>query len=349
MTLPITFDGTSATLRDAMVAIQRGSVNAAFAVTTDQVLIGMVTDGDLRRALLEGSDMSDPVRPFIRQNPVIASPLESRSTVLDLMQARRISQIPIVDQAGRIVGVHLIRELLGYVDRQNIALVLAGGRGTRLQPATNYLPKPMIRVAGTPILERVLNHIVGYGIKRIVLSIGYLGDIIEDYFADGTGFGCEITYLREDPTRPRGTGGPLSELPSLFTELKHPILVVNGDLITQFDAAAMLEHHEKSKSMATIGAMNYSHEVPYGVLKRNDSGVISEIIEKPVRHELVSGGIYVLDPSIPNQVPSNEFFPMTQVLSDCILRNERVTAWSLDDGWVDVGRPEDLARAKGSV
>ena len=314
--LRITFDAESATIRDAMAAIQGGSVSVAFAVSADQVLVGVVTDGDLRRALLDGSEMSDLAQPFIRRNPVMVSPFQSRSSVLDLMQARGISQVPVVDDAGRVVGVHLIRALLGHFDRQNVALILAGGRGTRLQPATDYLPKPMVRVAGTPILERILNHLVGFGINRIVLSVGYLGEIIEEHFADGSRFGCEITYLREDPTSPKGTGGPLASLPSLFHELKESILVMNGDLVTQFDVAAMLSHHEQSESMATIGALNYSHEVPYGVLNTNGAGEITAIVEKPVRQELVSGGVYVLDASIPHQVPANTFFPMTQVLSD---------------------------------
>jgi len=252
-----------------------------------------------------------------------------------------------VDERGKLVAVHLLRELLGRIDWPNVGLILAGGRGIRLQPATDSLPKPMIPVAGTPILERVLNHLVGFGINRIALSVGYLGQIIEDHFDDGSRFGCQITYLREDSSSPRGTGGPLASLPSLFSELKEPILVMNGDLVTQFDVAAMLSHHERSESMATIGAFNYSYEVPYGVLNTNGAGEITAIVEKPVRQELVSGGVYVLDASIPQQIPDNAFFPMTQVLTDCIQRKERVTVWPLDEGWVDVGRPQDLARAQG--
>jgi dTDP-glucose pyrophosphorylase len=347
VTLPITFNANSATIRDAMVAISRGIASAAFAITPDGALVGIVTDGDIRRALIGGADVLDLVSPFIQRGPALVSETESRSAVLDLMQARAISQVPIVNSAGQLVGVHLLQELLGRIKRPNLALILAGGRGTRLQPTTDSLPKPMISVAGTPILERVLNHLVGFGVTRIVLSIGYLGEMIGDHFGDGSRLGCEITYLREDPNSPRGTGGPLASLPSLFQELNEPILVMNGDLITQFDVAAMLNHHRQSESMATIGALNYSHEVPYGVLNTNGAGEITAIVEKPVRQELVSGGVYVLDARIPHHVPVDAFFPMTQVLSDCIDRNEKVTAWPLDEGWVDVGRPQDLARAQG--
>lgn len=347
MTIPITFDSNLATIEDVMRTISNGIASAAFAITPKGVLVGVMTDGDIRRALLEGSKMSDLASPFIQTSPVVVSEMESRSAVLDLMQARAISQVPVINAAGQLIGVHLLRELLGRVERPNVGLILAGGRGTRLQPVTDSLPKPMIPVAGTPILERVLNHLVGYGINQVVLSVGYLGEIIEDYFKDGSRFGCEIAYIREDPNSPRGTGGPLANLPSLFQELNEPILVMNGDLITQFDVAAMLNHHQETASVATIGAYNYSHEVPYGVLKTNGSGEITDIVEKPIRQELVSGGVYVLDASIPRHVPADRVFPMTQLLSDCIGRKERVTVWPLDEGWVDVGRPQDLARAQG--
>lgn len=347
MSFQIIFNANCASIQDAMAAISRGSASAAFALTPDDVLVGVVTDGDIRRALLQGARMSDPVAPYIQESPIIVNEKESRSAVLDLMQARAISQVPVVNSVGQLVGVHLLRELLGKKAKPNVALILAGGRGTRLQPITDSMPKPMIPVAGTPILERVLNHLVGFGINRVALSVGYLGQIIEDHFDDGTRFGCEITYLREDSSSPRGTGGPLASLPRLFSDLKEPILVMNGDLVTQFDVAAMLTHHERSESMATIGAFNYSYEVPYGVLNTNDEGEITAIVEKPMRQELVSGGVYVLDASIPLQIPDNAFFPMTQVLTDCIRRKEKVTVWPLDDGWVDVGRRQDLARAQG--
>lgn len=347
MSLPLSFDVNTATIRDAMSVIERGSVSAALAVTADDVLVGVVTDGDLRRALLEGSQLSDPVKGFIRSNPVVVTANESRSSVLDLMRARGIAQIPMVNSAGQVVGVHLLQELLGRVARRNTALILAGGRGTRLQPVTDSLPKPMVPVAGRPILERIINHLVGYGIESIVLAIGHMGELIEDYFGDGSQLGCTITYLREDPSNPLGTGGPLASLQESLPSQSEPVLVINGDLVTQFDVAAMLAHHDQTQSMATIGAFTYTHEVPYGVLDVTDDGTVTTIVEKPLRQELVSAGIYTFDPRVISAVPRDTFVPMTRVLSGCIDRGERVSIWALDEDWIDVGRPQDLARARG--
>ena len=347
VTLLVTFNADSASIRDAMAAIARGTASAAFAVTTDGLLVGVVTDGDIRRALLDGAALSDPVKPFIGSNPIVAKVTDSRASVLDMMQARAISQLPIVNKQGQLVAVHLLRELLGRIDRSNMALILAGGRGTRLLPITNALPKPMVRVAGKPILERLVNHLLGFGISEIVISVGHLGEVIEGHFGDGSQFGCEITYLREDPVNPLGTAGPLGSLSRLFPELSEPVLVLNGDLVTQFDVAAMLDHHEQASSVATVGAFPYTHEVPYGVLQLNDVGHIKSIVEKPLRQELVSGGIYVFNPSVLRKVPTDTFFPMTQVLTDCIDGGDKVSVWSLNEDWIDVGRPQDLAKARG--
>jgi dTDP-glucose pyrophosphorylase len=345
--IPITFNADCASIRDAMAAIARGTASAAFAVTADDRLVGVVTDGDLRRALLSGAELSASIKPFIRRNPIVAKVADSRSSVLDTMQARSISQVPVVDEAGRLIAIHLLRELLGRIKRPNMALILAGGRGIRLLPVTNSLPKPMVQVAGVPILERLVNHLLGFGISRIVLSIGHLGDVIEGHFGDGSQFGCDITYLREDPANPLGTGGPLGTLSKLFPELSEPLLVMNGDLVTQFDVAAMLDHHQQAGSVATVGAFRYTHEVPYGVLQVNDAGEIESVVEKPLRQELVSSGIYVFNPSVLRKVPTHTFFPMTQVLTDCIDSGDKASVWAVDEEWMDVGRPQDLAKARG--
>ena len=347
MALPMVFHAQSATIRDGIQALQAGGANIALATDDDGVLVGVVTDGDIRRAWLAGHALSDPVAPLLQTAPLTVTPGESRTSVLELMQARGISQVPIVDGLGVLHGVHLVRELLGQNPRPNVALVLAGGRGTRLQPVTNSIPKPMVDVAGRPILERIVTHLVGFGINRIILATGYMGEVIEAHFGDGTQFGCSIDYLRENPERPLGTGGPLAFLSDVEPGIAAPVLVLNGDLVTQFDVGSLLQHHDLSGAVATIGVVAYAHEVPFGVLTTSASGAVMAITEKPLRLEIVSAGIYALQPSVLASIPRGEYQPITRILSQCIERGQRVLTWDCEQDWIDVGRPQDLARARG--
>jgi dTDP-glucose pyrophosphorylase len=341
------FSAHGATIRDSVVAIQDGGANISLAVDNVGVLVGIVTDGDVRRALLAGRQLTDPVDDFIQRNPFTVRPEESRTSILDLMQARGLSQVPVVDKRGALVGLHLMRELLGQGPRPNVAMVLAGGRGSRLMPMTAAIPKSMIEVAGRPILERILTHLVGFGIHRIALAVGYLSEPIEQHFGDGERFGCRIEYVREDPSTPLGTGGPLSTLADVYPDLADPVLVLNGDLITQFDVGSLLESHSATSAAVTIGVVTYTHEVPFGVLTTGEDGFVTTIVEKPLLEKIVSAGIYVFDPALLKTVPRDQFIPMTHILADCVARGERIATWNCGAEWSDVGRPQDLARARG--
>ena len=184
----------------------------------------------------------------------------TRAEVLDMMRVRNISQVPVLDGAGRMAGLHLLQELIGASVKENTAVIMAGGQGIRLRPLTENIPKPMLTVAGRPILERLVLHLVGYGIREIFLSINYLGHIIEDHFGDGTRFGCRIRYIREK--KPLGTGGPLSLLPKIPDV---PVLVMNGDLVTQANVDRILEFHDEGGFVATSCLRPYQIEVPFGV------------------------------------------------------------------------------------
>jgi dTDP-glucose pyrophosphorylase len=339
--------GPSATVRDSLAAIDSGSANAAIAVNDSDYFVGIVTDGDLRRALLGGATLDDSVASYLRTKAVTVPPLESRASVLDLMQARSITQVPVVADDGRVVGVHLLRELLGRVARPNIAVVLAGGKGTRLRPLTGTIPKPMVVVAGRPILERIVAHLVGYGITEIVMAIGYFGEQIEAHFRDGQDHGCSISYLREDPEHPLGTGGPLATLEEVTGALTRPVLVMNGDLVTQFDVAALLNQHAATQAVVTVAVHTYTDEVPFGVITTNGAGMITSIAEKPIRSETVSAGIYVLNEEVLPRIPAGRSYPITDLVLDCLDRGEKIATWHCGQDWVDVGRPHDLSRARG--
>ncbi len=326
-----------ATIREAMLAIDAGGVEIAFVVeSVERRLAGTLSDGDVRRALLAGARMEDPAAPYANRRFTSVRPETGRSEVLDLMRARDFSQIPIVDEENRLIGLHLLHKILGSIERPNWALIMAGGRGERLRPYTDTVPKPMIKIAGRPILERLVLHFVGYGIKTIFVSVQYLGGIIEEHFGDGSRFGCEILYLRE--SKPLGTAGALALLPELPT---CPLMLANGDLITEFDAGSMLAFHEKESAQITVGVREYRHTVPFGVAEVTGTEVTG-FREKPQMSCLANAGIYVLEPVAIPMVKSGEACTMPDLIERCIVRKQRVSAYPIREGWIDVGRPADL-------
>lgn len=301
---------------------------------------GVFTDGDVRRALLSGATLESPVDEYVSSQFWAVSQVATRDEVLDLMQARRIGEVPVLDN-GRFVGLHTLHELLGSVPRPNWAVIMAGGRGQRLQPLTDAVPKPMIKVAGRPILERLVLHLVGFGIQRIFLAVNYKADLIEEHFGAGSRFGCSIEYLREES--PLGTAGALSLLPDIP---EHPLLMLNGDLLTQFDVGGMLNFHARGGYSASMAVHSYSHTIPFGVVRLDDDRVV-RIQEKPTEVWPTNAGIYVLGPGLAARVPRGSYHLVTALLEDCLARGESVGAFQVDDEWIDVGRHDDLERARG--
>jgi dTDP-glucose pyrophosphorylase len=338
------------TVREAMRAIDLGTERICLVTDDDRRLLGVVTDGDLRRGLLEGAGLDDQVAPLVSRNPVTARPDESRAAVLELMRARRLGQVPIVDVGGYLVGMHTLSDLVGAPERDNIAIIFAGGRGTRLGRFTEAVPKPMMPVAGRPILERLILHLSGAGISRFYVAVNYLADVIEAHFADGSELGCDIKYLREAPDRPLGPGGALS----LLREGNHldndlPILALNGDLVIDADMGAMLDHHAASGSVATIAARDYVHEVPFGVVEAGEAGALTSLVEKPTSTWQINAGIYVLEPHLLDLVPTDTEYTIPLLLEGCVQRGEKVSVWEIEGDWIDVGRPADLRTARGDA
>lgn len=328
-------------LLDALRIIEHGGAGIALLIDSNRHFVGTLTDGDIRRALLAGAALDSPAVVFCKKDSTVVDVAYPRANVLDLMQSLLIHQIPILDKDRRVVGLHLLHEVTGLSLRPNWAVIMAGGRGTRLGDLTNALPKPMLRVAGRPILERLVLHLVGHGIRTIFLSVHYLANIIKSHFGDGKNFGCQIRYLEE--SEPLGTGGCLSLLPENPT---HDVLVCNGDLVTQVNFDAMLRFHAGGGFAATVGASCYTHTIPFGVLKRNGDHLES-IEEKPVLTREVNAGVYVLTPDAICEIP-RKFFPITDAISSLLERNRPVGIYSIEDEWIDVGEREQLMKARGT-
>jgi dTDP-glucose pyrophosphorylase len=341
------FIGQAATLRDAMMVIDAGGCAIALVVAADQTLQGTVTDGDIRRALLDGATLDDPALPHASAQPYTVTSATPRDHVLDVMRARSILHVPVCDDAGRVTGLHAIREWLGASLLPNTAVLMAGGRGTRLGPLTQEIPKPMLKVAGRPVLEWQVLHLMSAGIRRVIISVNYRADVIKGHFGDGSAIGCAISYLEEKPDEPLGTAGALALISEQIGLPDMPLVVMNGDLMTQCSIEGLLHHHATHASVATVAVRDYYHQIPFGVIQVDASGArIVRLEEKPTVSFPVNAGIYVFEPSVIARLTPGPR-DITTVLADCIERGERVTPWSLEDEWIDIGQPRDLRLAQG--
>jgi len=328
------------TIRQAMIAINENWREVVLVEDSNHCIVGLINDGDIRRGLLSGLMMDSPVTTIMSRNFKSVSPDAGRVQVLDIMKALNIRQIPVLDSEKRLVSIHFLRDFIGNLQKPNPAVIMAGGLGTRLRPFTNNCPKPMMPVAGRPILERIVLHLVSHGIKEIHISVNYLAEIIEKHFGDGSGFGCHIKYLRE--TYPMGTGGSLS----LLDGVTCPLIVMNGDQVTQADISKMLDFHERQGMDLTMGIRPYNVEVPFGVVKSHD-GFLTEFIEKPVTTFMVNTGIYVLSPDVISFIKKDKEYPITNLLLELTHCGRKVGCHLIDEDWIDVGNPQDLCRANG--
>ena len=330
-----------ASLIECMRSMVITGAGIALAVDSEFRLIGTISDGDVRKALVKGCPLDSPIDPHINRSCYYVLPIVPRAEVLDIMQARRFEQVPIVDEQGKVIGLHLLHDILGNIARPNWAVVMAGGKGMRLRPLTEKLPKPMIRVAGRPLLERIILHLVSFGIRRIFLSVNHLAPVIEDYFEDGSKYGTKIEYLHED--HPLGSGGAISLLPEIPEQ---PLLVMNGDLIIDTNFTNMIEFHSENDFYATMGVFSYFHQVPFGCVEIQDNR-LAGLEEKPILEKMVNAGIYVLSPQAVSAIPKNTYFSITTLFEDAIKNNLVCGTYPVEREWLDIGTPQQLRQARG--
>jgi dTDP-glucose pyrophosphorylase len=332
-----------ATVADAMRSLEESGSQIVLVVDDRDRLVGTLTDGDLRRALLAGASLTSPLEPHVNRDFFTVSPEARRADVLELMQARHIAQVPVVDAQRRVAGLHLLHELVTVIERPNWAVVMAGGRGDRLGDVTRTVPKPMLPVAGRPILERIVLHLVGSGIRRIYLSVNYMGEVIEDHFRDGHRFGCKIEYLREE--HPLGTGGSLALLPTGADGPVDPFLVMNGDLVTQANVGRIFDFHETGNHALTMAVRKYLHRIPYGCVDVDGDELVG-FVEKPTTIRLINAGIYVLNPECLDLLPAAEAASMPDLVQRIRAGGRTVKVLEIDDEWIDVGLRDQLDQAR---
>mgnify|MGYP006074553605 CR=1 FL=1 len=331
----------STSLQRAIEVLDEFGLRIVLVVDDADILLGTVTDGDVRRALLRSLPMDTPVNEVMNRNPKTARADWTESRIRTLMDGQGLLQLPLVDDAQRVVGLATLQGSLKESSRDNPVLLMAGGFGTRLQPLTNNLPKPMLKVGGKPILERILVDFVDAGFHRFYISTHYLSEVIREHFGNGEKWGVEIQYIHED--EPLGTAGALGLLPK--GEIDLPVVIMNGDLQTSLNPQSLLEFHEERRSMATVCVREYEHQVPYGVITA-DGAKVQTMIEKPIHKYFVNTGIYLLSPELVKSVKPNIRLDMPTLLVQQIEQDKPVYMFPIHEHWLDIGQTADFERAQ---
>lgn len=328
-------------LQHAIHNLDKTALQITLVASPEGVLLGTITDGDIRRGLLRGLDMGSSVDAIIHRNPLVVPPHLSRDTVLQLMQANKIHQLPIVDEERHIVGLHLWDDLMVPRQRPNLMVVMAGGQGSRLRPHTENCPKPLLPVGGKPMLEHIIERAKAEGFQNFFIAVYYLGNMIEDYFGDGSRWGVHIDYLREES--PLGTAGALGLL-SPCPEL--PILVTNGDVLTDIRYGELLDFHCHHGAVATMAVRLHEWQHPFGVVHTKGVDIIG-FEEKPVARSHINAGIYVLEPAAIDMLNEGEHCDMPTLFGRLQEGGSRTIVYPMHEPWLDVGRPEDYSLANG--
>lgn len=328
----------TARIHDALRVLEKSDEKILFVCRDKEHLMGSVTDGDVRRALLAGKDTSDSVLCAMNSNPHIISK-SSLNAGKKIEFPPGIFLIPVVDSTGAVKEIYSEQFQNPRDHRPNTAVLMVGGLGTRLQPLTNDTPKPMLHVGGRPILQTIIERIASYGIKNFILCTNYKAEKIVDYFNDGNEFNIEITYTNEKQRL--GTAGALSLIEK---KLDHPFIVMNGDLLTDINFGNLLDAHNSSAATLTMCVREYWHQVPYGVVE-HEGYHITKIIEKPREKKYVNAGIYVLNPETLDYVPRDRFFDMPDLVNTLLNTKKSTCCFPMHEYWLDIGRIEDFARA----
>jgi dTDP-glucose pyrophosphorylase len=328
------------TVYRAVEVIEKGGASIAAIVDVDGKLLGLATDGDVRRGILNGVLLVDPVSQVMNVAPKTLPAGTPGDEVLAVCRKQGMKHMPIVDAQGMLVDLVVVPESVPEA-RDNWVVLMAGGKGTRLRPYTEDCPKPMLPVGNRPVLETIIRNFQKAGFRNFYLSVNYMAEVIQDYFGDGSRFGVRIEYLHE--REKLGTAGALSLLPSTP---ESPIFVMNGDVLTNVDFNILLGFHRQQKADATMCVRDYEFQVPYGVV-RTDRGCITSIDEKPVQRFFVNAGIYVIEPKVLAMIPARKSLDMPTLFEMVLQKGWRPSAFPVREYWLDIGRPADFERANG--
>ena len=328
----------TSTIKEALQVIDSGAMKIALVINKENYLLGTLSDGDIRRALLAGLSLNESIESIIFTNPTVCGINATKEEILKIAVSKKLYCIPIIDDSGVLVGIEEFDDILKPTKFSNKIVLMAGGLGTRLRPLTDKIPKPLLEVGGKPILETIITSFAKYGFIDFILSVSYKAEMIEEYFGDGSRFGVSIEYIHEN--KRMGIAGALN---LMREKLNEPFFVMNGDLLTNINFQHMLEYHLFNQSVATMGVREYDFQVPYGVVNIEDHNILS-IDEKPIQSFFVSGGVYVFSPEVLDLIP-NAYYDMPTLFEKLIENEKKSISFPIKDYWLDIGQISDYHKA----
>tara|TARA_X000001036_G_C20681132_1_gene805940 strand:- start:524 stop:1570 length:1047 start_codon:yes stop_codon:yes gene_type:complete len=329
----------SATIKEALKVIGEGAIKLAIVVDDNDRLIGTLSDGDIRRGLLEGLGLNNPIKSLIVKEPIVIKNNESKEKILKLAISKKIHHIPVVDDKGALIKLEEVNYPEIPDKKNNKVILMVGGLGTRLGNLTKNTPKPMLKVGDKSILQTIVERFTNYGYTNITMCLNYKSHIIQDYFGDGSKFGINLDYILEKERL--GTAGALSLIKENPVD---PFFVMNGDILTDANIEDIHNSYVSSNADALMCVREYNYQVPYGVVETSNNAIAS-IEEKPTQKFFVNAGIYMLSPKVLEYIPQNEFFNMTTLFEKLIDKDMNVISYPLNGYWLDIGRFEEFKRA----
>ena len=330
-------------IRDALELIDKESLRIALVIDNNFLLLGVITDGDIRRGLLNNLNLESPVSKVMNINPITAKAGTSRRDLLDFMSKEKLLAIPLVED-GIICGLEAFQTETVISKYENPVFIMAGGFGSRLKPLTDNCPKPLLKIGKKPILEIVLKRFIEAGFVNFYISTHYLPEMISNYFGDGSKWNINIHYVHEES--PLGTGGALGLLPSDISNL--PLILINGDVLTNVDFEKLLKFHVKNNASATMCVREYEYQVPYGVIDGQNS-IVKSMEEKPIQRFFVNAGVYIISSEVRKSVVKYQHIDMPSVLENFLDDSAKVMMFPIYEYWLDIGSMEDYLRAQNDI
>lgn len=330
-------------IKDALVKLNQTALQILLVVDANEKLLGTITDGDVRRGLLKGLTLDDNIEPIIFTTPTVGFAEETNQEVINKARAKKLHQIPIVDENHRVIGLREVDELLRPEIKTNKVVLMVGGLGTRLHPLTKNTPKPMLKVGDKPILQTIVEQFSSYGFVDIIMCVNYRAEAIQNYFGNGEKFGVNIEYVLEKERM--GTAGALS---LLTTKPSDAFFVMNGDLLTNVNFESLLDYHNSHNAVATMCVRDYDFQVPYGVVNIEGNKVTS-ITEKPVHKFFVSAGIYMLSADSLSLIPDNQYYDMPSLFEMLIEQQQTTISFPIHEYWLDIGRMNEFEKAQRDI